>query len=192
MCQTLKIHGNKTTYGRVQFVSGVTLSLCSLAVMQWRCFFESPSMTQSIQQKCQCFFFFPPQKKKTIKEISILPAYSRPLPHLCSSPSFHPPPPPSRSSVSIQDPFSEVSDPAFQKRAAPLPPSAPYQQGLSMPDMMMRMQYESKDPFAGMRKSEWDARCDALWHRVVAEGPLLFLGKINRGLISKDVQCQQD
>ncbi|XP_065822147.1 AT-rich interactive domain-containing protein 1B isoform X3 [Labrus bergylta] len=60
--------------------------------------------------------------------------------------------PPNRSSVSVQDPFSEVSDPAFQKRATSLPPSAPYQQGLSMPDMMMRMQYDSKDPFAGMRK----------------------------------------
>nr|XP_046269942.1 AT-rich interactive domain-containing protein 1B-like isoform X2 [Scatophagus argus] len=60
--------------------------------------------------------------------------------------------PPNRSSVSIQDPFSEVSDPAFQKRATSLPPSAPYQQGLSMPDMMMRMQYDTKDPFAGMRK----------------------------------------
>ncbi|XP_061552419.1 AT-rich interactive domain-containing protein 1B isoform X1 [Phycodurus eques] len=57
-----------------------------------------------------------------------------------------------RSSVSVQDPFSEVSDPAFQKRAASLPPSAPYQQGLGMPDMMMRMQYDAKDPFAGMRK----------------------------------------
>ncbi|KAF3844698.1 hypothetical protein F7725_007861 [Dissostichus mawsoni] len=62
------------------------------------------------------------------------------------------PPPLSRSSVSVQDPFSEVSDPAFQKRVTPLPPSAPYQQGLSMPDMMMRMQYDTKDPFAGMRK----------------------------------------
>ncbi|XP_033979934.1 AT-rich interactive domain-containing protein 1B [Trematomus bernacchii] len=60
--------------------------------------------------------------------------------------------PPNRSSVSVQDPFSEVSDPAFQKRVTPLPPSAPYQQGLSMPDMMMRMQYDTKDPFAGMRK----------------------------------------
>lgn len=59
-----------------------------------------------------------------------------------------------RSSVSIQDPFSEVNDPAFQKRATALPPAAPYQQGLGMPDMMMRMQYDTKDPFAGMRKSE--------------------------------------
>ncbi|XP_068608159.1 AT-rich interactive domain-containing protein 1B [Brachionichthys hirsutus] len=61
--------------------------------------------------------------------------------------------PPNRSSVSVQDPFSDVSDPAFQKqRSASLPPSAPYQQGLNMPDMMMRMQYDTKDPFAGMRK----------------------------------------
>lgn len=60
--------------------------------------------------------------------------------------------PPNRSSVSIQDPFSEVNDPAFQKRAPSLPPSGPYQQGLGMPDMMMRMQYDTKDPFAGMRK----------------------------------------
>lgn len=59
-----------------------------------------------------------------------------------------------RSSVSVQDPFSEVSDPAFQKRTPTLPPSVPYQQGLSVPDMMMRMQYDTKDPFAGMRKSE--------------------------------------
>ncbi|CAL9686352.1 unnamed protein product [Knipowitschia caucasica] len=57
--------------------------------------------------------------------------------------------PPNRSSVSVQDPFSEVSDPAFQKR---VPPSGPYQQSLAMPDMMMRMHYDTKDPFAGMRK----------------------------------------
>uniref|UniRef100_A0A3P8UA35 AT-rich interaction domain 1B n=1 Tax=Cynoglossus semilaevis TaxID=244447 RepID=A0A3P8UA35_CYNSE len=60
--------------------------------------------------------------------------------------------PPNRTSVSVQDPFSEVSDPAFQKRTTSLPPSAPYQQGLNMPEMMMRMQYDAKDPFAGMRK----------------------------------------
>ncbi|XP_041703392.1 AT-rich interactive domain-containing protein 1B isoform X3 [Coregonus clupeaformis] len=63
--------------------------------------------------------------------------------------------PASRSSVvSVQDPFSEVSDPAFQKRnSLPLGGSGgAYQQGVNMPpDMMMRMQYE-KDPFAGMRK----------------------------------------
>uniref|UniRef100_A0A4W5KCA9 AT-rich interaction domain 1B n=1 Tax=Hucho hucho TaxID=62062 RepID=A0A4W5KCA9_9TELE len=55
---------------------------------------------------------------------------------------------------SVQDPFSEVSDPVFQKRNSLPPggPGGPYQQGVNMPpDMMMRMQYE-KDPFAGMRK----------------------------------------
>ncbi|XP_064186653.1 AT-rich interactive domain-containing protein 1B-like isoform X2 [Anguilla rostrata] len=46
------------------------------------------------------------------------------------------------SSVSVQDPFSEVNDPAFQKRGS-LPPGAPYQ-----PPANIRMQ----DPFAGMRK----------------------------------------
>uniref|UniRef100_A0A8C7T788 AT-rich interaction domain 1B n=1 Tax=Oncorhynchus mykiss TaxID=8022 RepID=A0A8C7T788_ONCMY len=63
--------------------------------------------------------------------------------------------PASRSSVvSVQDPFSEVSDPAFQKRnSLPLVGSGGvYQQGVNMPpNMMMRMQYE-KDPFVGMRK----------------------------------------
>ncbi|KAJ7988897.1 hypothetical protein DPEC_G00313950 [Dallia pectoralis] len=56
--------------------------------------------------------------------------------------------------VSVQDPFSEVNDPAFQKRTS-LPPGGTggaYQQGVHMPpDVMMRLQYE-KDPFAGMRK----------------------------------------
>uniref|UniRef100_A0A8C7JVJ3 AT-rich interaction domain 1B n=1 Tax=Oncorhynchus kisutch TaxID=8019 RepID=A0A8C7JVJ3_ONCKI len=63
--------------------------------------------------------------------------------------------PASRNSVvSVQDPFSEVSDPVFQKRSSLPPggPGGPYQQGVNMPpDVMMRMQYE-KDPFAGMRK----------------------------------------
>ncbi|KAL4624053.1 AT-rich interactive domain-containing protein 1B [Arapaima gigas] len=56
------------------------------------------------------------------------------------------------SAISVQDPFSEVSDPAFQKRNS-LPPGGPYQQGANMPDLMMRMQFEAnKDPFTGMRK----------------------------------------
>ncbi|KAJ8341715.1 hypothetical protein SKAU_G00340060 [Synaphobranchus kaupii] len=46
------------------------------------------------------------------------------------------------SSVSVQDPFSEVNDPAFHKRGS-LPPGAPYQ-----PTVNIRLQ----DPFAGMRK----------------------------------------
>lgn len=109
------------------------------------------------------WFFF--QKKSIEKKIltAHIPIH---IFGVCSPPIFSscsPPCPPiptpllsmSRSSVSIQDPFSEVSDPAFQKRATPLHTSAPYQQGLSMPDMMMRMQYDTKDPFIGMRKSEW-------------------------------------
>ncbi|KAJ8387807.1 hypothetical protein AAFF_G00149560, partial [Aldrovandia affinis] len=46
------------------------------------------------------------------------------------------------SSVSVQDPFSELNDPAFQKRGS-VPPGAPYQSPANM-----RLQ----DPFAGMRK----------------------------------------
>ncbi|KAJ8356125.1 hypothetical protein SKAU_G00189190 [Synaphobranchus kaupii] len=46
------------------------------------------------------------------------------------------------SSISVQDPFSEVSDPAFQKRSS-LTPGAPYQQGGSTPEALMRMQYEA-------------------------------------------------
>lgn len=54
--------------------------------------------------------------------------------------------------VSVQDPFSEGSDPAFQKRG-PVPPSAgPFQQGVSG-DAAMRMGYDgNKDPFVGPRK----------------------------------------
>ncbi|XP_060061238.1 AT-rich interactive domain-containing protein 1B isoform X3 [Erinaceus europaeus] len=56
------------------------------------------------------------------------------------------------SAVSVHDPFSDASDPAFPKRNS-MTPSAPYQQGMSMPDVMGRMPYEpNKDPFGGMRK----------------------------------------
>ncbi|MBN3311267.1 ARI1B protein, partial [Amia calva] len=56
------------------------------------------------------------------------------------------------SAVSIQDPFSDVSDPAFQKRNS-MTPNTSYQQGMNVPEVMMRMQFEpSKDPFSGMRK----------------------------------------
>ncbi|OPJ72942.1 AT-rich interactive domain-containing protein 1B isoform C [Patagioenas fasciata monilis] len=56
------------------------------------------------------------------------------------------------SAVSVHDPFSDVSDSAFPKRNS-VTPSAPYQQGINMPDMMGRMPYEpNKDPFGGMRK----------------------------------------
>ncbi|XP_072851042.2 AT-rich interactive domain-containing protein 1B isoform X3 [Pogona vitticeps] len=56
------------------------------------------------------------------------------------------------SSVSVHDPFSDVSDSTFPKRNS-MTPNAPYQQSMNMPDMMGRMPYEpNKDPFGGMRK----------------------------------------
>ncbi|XP_023584617.1 AT-rich interactive domain-containing protein 1B isoform X3 [Trichechus manatus latirostris] len=56
------------------------------------------------------------------------------------------------STISVHDPFSDVSDSSFPKRNS-MTPNAPYQQGMSMPDMMGRMPYEpNKDPFGGMRK----------------------------------------
>ncbi|XP_076155755.1 AT-rich interactive domain-containing protein 1B-like isoform X3 [Alosa pseudoharengus] len=71
----------------------------------------------------------------------------RPTP--ANTPQGHVPPAPvgRNNSISIQDPFSEASDPSLPKRNS-LPPSGPYQ-----PEPMMRMQFEAnKDPFAGMRK----------------------------------------
>ncbi|KAM6953951.1 AT-rich interactive domain-containing protein 1B [Aplochiton taeniatus] len=64
------------------------------------------------------------------------------------------PQPGARSSggVSVQDPFSEGSDPAFHKRG-PMPPGAPYQQGGGTADPSLRMQFDpSKDPYGGQRK----------------------------------------
>lgn len=56
------------------------------------------------------------------------------------------------STVSVHDPFSDTSDSSFPKRNS-MTPSAPYQQGMSMPDVMGRVPYEpNKDPFGGMRK----------------------------------------
>ncbi|XP_043919436.1 AT-rich interactive domain-containing protein 1B isoform X2 [Protopterus annectens] len=56
------------------------------------------------------------------------------------------------NTISVQDPFSDVSDSTFQKRNA-MTSNAPYQQGMNMSDMMGRMPYEpNKDPFSGMRK----------------------------------------
>ncbi|XP_033619194.1 AT-rich interactive domain-containing protein 1B isoform X3 [Fukomys damarensis] len=56
------------------------------------------------------------------------------------------------STISVHDPFSDVTDSSFPKRNS-MTPNAPYQQGMSMPDMMSRMPYEpNKDPFGGMRK----------------------------------------
>ncbi|XP_036942680.1 AT-rich interactive domain-containing protein 1B isoform X3 [Acanthopagrus latus] len=51
--------------------------------------------------------------------------------------------------VSIQDPFSEGSDPAFHNKRG----GAPYQQGGGPADPSMRMQYDAnKDPYGGPRK----------------------------------------
>nr|XP_015208997.1 PREDICTED: AT-rich interactive domain-containing protein 1B [Lepisosteus oculatus] len=56
------------------------------------------------------------------------------------------------SGVSVQDLFSDIGDPAFQKQNS-MAPGAPFQQGMNMPEVMMRMQFEAnKDPFGGMRK----------------------------------------
>ncbi|XP_067845206.1 AT-rich interactive domain-containing protein 1B-like isoform X4 [Heptranchias perlo] len=56
------------------------------------------------------------------------------------------------NAISVQDPFSDVSDPAFQKWGS-MTPNTPYQQGMNIPEMMGRMSYEpNKDPFGGMRK----------------------------------------
>uniref|UniRef100_A0A4W6ELP9 AT-rich interactive domain 1B n=1 Tax=Lates calcarifer TaxID=8187 RepID=A0A4W6ELP9_LATCA len=55
--------------------------------------------------------------------------------------------------VSIQDPFSEGSDPAFHNKRGPGPGGAPYQQGGGPTDPSMRMQYDAnKDPYGGPRK----------------------------------------
>ncbi|XP_030605274.1 AT-rich interactive domain-containing protein 1A isoform X3 [Archocentrus centrarchus] len=63
-----------------------------------------------------------------------------------------PMPPGSRSSVNLQDPFSEGSDPAFPRKN--MTPNSNYQPGMNTPDMQGRMgPYEpNKDPFSNMRK----------------------------------------
>ncbi|XP_041716820.1 AT-rich interactive domain-containing protein 1B isoform X1 [Coregonus clupeaformis] len=54
--------------------------------------------------------------------------------------------------IRVQDPFSEISDPAFHKRG-PMPPGAPYQQSGGSSDPSMRMQYDAnKDLYGGPRK----------------------------------------
>ncbi|XP_030643227.1 AT-rich interactive domain-containing protein 1B-like [Chanos chanos] len=54
------------------------------------------------------------------------------------------------NSISIQDPFSEISQPAFQKHNF-ITAGGPRQSGLNM-DPVMRIQFDNKDPFAGMKK----------------------------------------
>ncbi|XP_055740466.1 AT-rich interactive domain-containing protein 1B isoform X5 [Salvelinus fontinalis] len=54
--------------------------------------------------------------------------------------------------IRVQDPFSEISDPAFHKRG-PMPSGAPYQQSGSSSDPSMRMQYDAnKDLYGGPQK----------------------------------------
>uniref|UniRef100_UPI0037E9784D AT-rich interactive domain-containing protein 1B n=1 Tax=Semicossyphus pulcher TaxID=241346 RepID=UPI0037E9784D len=56
--------------------------------------------------------------------------------------------------VSVQDPFSDGSDPAFHNKRVPGPGGAPYQQGGGPTDPSMRMQYDAnKDPYGGARKA---------------------------------------
>lgn len=57
-----------------------------------------------------------------------------------------------RSSVNLQDPFSEGNDPAFPRKN--MTPNSAYQSGMNTPDMQGRMStYEpNKDPFGNMRK----------------------------------------
>lgn len=64
-----------------------------------------------------------------------------------------PPMPSGRSSVNLQDPFADSSDPAFSRRNT-MTPNSGYQSGMSTPEMPVRMApYEpNKDPFSGMRK----------------------------------------
>uniref|UniRef100_A0A8B9LEY1 AT rich interactive domain 1B (SWI1-like) n=1 Tax=Astyanax mexicanus TaxID=7994 RepID=A0A8B9LEY1_ASTMX len=67
------------------------------------------------------------------------------------------PQPSGRSSgVSVQDPFSESCDPAFQKRGN-VPPGVMYQQSANVGDPSVRMQYDAnKEPYGGPRKGGSD------------------------------------
>ncbi|XP_078131453.1 AT-rich interactive domain-containing protein 1B isoform X2 [Sander vitreus] len=73
-----------------------------------------------------------------------------------STPHSHVGPQPANrnmAGVSVLDPFSEGSDPAFHNKRGPGPRGAPYQQGGGPTDPSMRMQYDAnKDPYRGPRK----------------------------------------
>lgn len=57
--------------------------------------------------------------------------------------------------MSVQDPFSEGSDPAFHSKRGPGPGCPPYQQGGGPTDPSLRMQYDAnKDPYGGSRKGD--------------------------------------
>ncbi|TSM77400.1 AT-rich interactive domain-containing protein 1B [Bagarius yarrelli] len=84
----------------------------------------------------------------------------------------------SNNSISIQDPFSDGSDPAFQKRHI-LGSGGSYQSAVNPMDSMMRMQYENKDHFAGMRKAVGGEPCmpaQDFYSRSPSSGPMAGLG----------------
>ncbi|XP_041814110.1 AT-rich interactive domain-containing protein 1B isoform X2 [Chelmon rostratus] len=90
--------------------------------------------------------------------------------------------------VSIQDPFSEGSDPAFHNKRGSGPGAAPYQQGGGPTDPSMRMQYDAnKDPYVGPRKGPGPGEpfgpgqmpsgaMQDMYPRGPASGPLTGLG----------------
>ncbi|XP_078279495.1 AT-rich interactive domain-containing protein 1A-like isoform X4 [Rhinoraja longicauda] len=72
-----------------------------------------------------------------------------------STPHSHMQPMPGsrNNSVSVQDPFADTSDPAFQKRTT-VSQNPAYPPSMNTTDLMARMPYEpNKDPFGGMRKA---------------------------------------
>uniref|UniRef100_A0A3P9CA51 AT-rich interactive domain 1B n=1 Tax=Maylandia zebra TaxID=106582 RepID=A0A3P9CA51_9CICH len=90
--------------------------------------------------------------------------------------------------VSVQDPFSEGSDPAFHSKRGLGPGGAPYQQG-GGPGDPMRMQYDAnKDPYGGVRKGPGPGEAFSpgqmpsggamqdMYHRGPPSGPLAGMG----------------
>lgn len=56
--------------------------------------------------------------------------------------------------MSVQDPFSEVSDPAFHSKRGPGPSGAPYLQGGGPTDPSVRIQYDANKDLYGVRKGQ--------------------------------------
>ncbi|XP_025998458.1 AT-rich interactive domain-containing protein 1B isoform X2 [Astatotilapia calliptera] len=108
-----------------------------------------------------------------------------------STPQSHMAPQPGNRSVggvSVQDPFSEGSDPAFHSKRGLGPGGAPYQQG-GGPGDPMRMQYDAnKDPYGGVRKGPGPGEAFSpgqmpsggamqdMYHRGPPSGPLAGMG----------------
>ncbi|KAG7270910.1 hypothetical protein CRUP_000269 [Coryphaenoides rupestris] len=117
----------------------------------------SSSAASSLKkQYMQCLYAFECKGPQTPQSTSSSMAEGGDLkpPTPASTPHSQMPPipPGARSSVSLQDPFAEGSDPAFPRRN--LTPNSGYQSGMSTPEMQGRMgPYEpNKDPFGAMRK----------------------------------------